>query len=88
MTPLKKVFTPAIRDPLVKDLDGDPPEGTYSYASVIGMIQYLHSHSRPDIAFAVSQCARFIHHTNRSHEQALERIGQYLKGTMDEGLIL
>jgi hypothetical protein len=85
---LPRKFTPAIRDPLVKDLDGDPPQGTYSYASVIGMLQYLHSHSRPDITFAVSQCARFIHHTNRSHEQALERIGQYLKGTMDEGLIL
>jgi hypothetical protein len=81
-------FTPATREPLVKNIDGDPPNGTYSYASVIGMLQYLHSHSRPDITFAVSQCARFIHHTRRTHEEALERIGNYLKGTIDKGLIL
>ena len=80
--------TPAGRDPLVKDPDGDPPDATYGYSSVIGMLQYLQGHSRPDITFAVSQCARFIHLTKRSHEEALERIGQYLKGTMEEGLIL
>ena len=81
-------YTPATAEPLVKDTDGESPNGTYSYASVIGMLQYLHSHSRPDITFAVSQCARFIHNTRRSHEIALEHIGRYLKGTMDRGLVL
>jgi Reverse transcriptase (RNA-dependent DNA polymerase) len=80
--------TPAAHESLGIDKDGDPPEGTYSYPSVIGMLLYLSGHSRPDIAFAVSQCGRFIHNTKRSHEMALERIGQYLKGTMEEGLIL
>jgi hypothetical protein len=37
---------------------------------------------------AVSQCARFTHNPKRSHELALEQIGQYLKGTKDRGLIL
>jgi hypothetical protein len=37
---------------------------------------------------AVSQCARFTHNPKRSHELALEQIGQYLKGTKDPGLIL
>lgn len=36
---------------------------------------------------AVSQCARFVHNTKRSHEEALERIGQYLRKTEDKGLI-
>ena len=80
--------TPATRAPLPKDQDGDPPNGHYNYASVIGMLLYLAGHSRPDITYAVSQCARYIHGTRRSHEVALERIGQYLKGTMDKGLIL
>ena len=80
--------TPAVRQPLVKDPNGDPPDGRYSYASVIGMMLYLSGHSRPDIQYAVSQCARFIHGTKQSHEEALERIGQYLKGTMEKGLIL
>ena len=80
--------TPATANPLVMDADGDPPNGTYNYASVVGMLQYLQGHSRPDITFAVSQCARHVHRTRRSHEIAIERIGLYLKGTMDKGLIL
>ena len=52
------------------------------------MLQYLQGHSRPDITYAVSQCARFVHSPRRSHEIALEHIGQYLKGTLNEGLIL
>jgi hypothetical protein len=80
--------TPAKREPLIMDHDGDPPNATYSYASVVGMLQYLHSHLRPDITYAVSQCARFVHCTRCSHEIALEHIGQYLRGTMTKGLIL
>ena len=51
------------------------------------MLLYLSGHSRPDIHFAVTQCARYSHAPKRSHEKALERIGQYLKGTREKGLI-
>ena len=54
----------------------------------IGMLQHLQSHSRPDTTHAVSQCARFTHSPRRSHKTALERIGQHLKGTMEEGSIM
>ena len=79
--------TPAAMTPLTKDLDGDPPNGTFSFPSVIGMLQFLQNHSRPDITFAVAQAARFTHSPKRLHEIALERIGCYLKGTIDKGLI-
>ena len=59
-----------------------------SHASVIEMMLYLSGHSRPDITFAVSQCARFTYSPTRLHEKALERIGLYLKKTRDKGLIL
>jgi hypothetical protein len=85
---MPRKFTPATKDPLVKDEFGDPANGAYNYASVIGMLQYLQGHLRPDIMFAVSQCARFSHSPRRSHEIALERIGQYLKFTSDQGLVL
>ena len=52
------------------------------------MMQYLANHSRQDIAFAVSQCSRYVHSPKRSHEEALELAGRHLKGTQDEGLIL
>lgn len=64
---LPKKYTPAIKEPLTKDLLRDPPQGTYSYASVIGMLQYLQGHPRPDITYAVLQCARFVHSPQRSH---------------------
>jgi len=83
---LKTATTPAT-EPLAMDKEGDPGTATYNYASVVGMLQYLQAHSRPDITMAVSQCARFVHDPKRSHEEALERIGQYLRSTEDRGLI-
>ncbi len=84
---LPTVETPA-EEILGKDEDRDPAEGAFNYASMIGMMWHLYGHSRPDLGFAVSQCARFSFNPKRSHELALIRIGQYLKGTINRGLIL
>ena len=73
---------------LGKDLNGDPPNCAFNYASVIGMAWYLYGHSRPDLGFAMSQAARYSFAPKCSHELALIRIGQYLKGTLNEGLIM
>ena len=51
------------------------------------MLLYL-GHSRPDISFATHQCARYTPSPKQSHENALIRIGRYLKGTLNQGLIL
>jgi hypothetical protein len=80
--------TPAEASPLPKDADGEPASGTFNYAAVVGMLLYLSGHSRPDIAFAVHQCARYTFKPTRRHELALVRIGRYLKGTLDKGLIM
>ena len=76
--------------PLGKDINGKAPQRQHQwqYASVIGMMMYLASNSRPDIAFAVHQCARFTHCVKASHENAVLRICKYLKGTQNDGLIL
>jgi hypothetical protein len=50
------------------------------------MMGYLQANSRPDVTFAVSQCARLKSSRRRSHEQALERIGQYAIGTIPSTL--
>ena len=84
---LPKVDTPAI-GPLVKDDDGEPAHGTYNYSSVVGMLTYYVGHSRTELSFAASQVCRYVHAPKRSHEIALERIGQYIKGTLDKGLVL
>jgi hypothetical protein len=73
---------------LPQDVDGERAHELYNYASVAGMLQYLQGHSRPDISFAVSQISRYTFGPRRSHEIAIERIGRYLKGTIEMGLIL
>jgi hypothetical protein len=82
------IGTPAETAPLPKDAEGETAAGNFNYTSVVGMLLYLAGHSRPDIAFAVHQCARYTFKPTRRHEQALIRIGRYLKGTMNWGLIL
>ena len=84
---IKPVQTPATGY-LPVDEHGDAPHETFSYASVVGQLNYLSGHSRCDITMATSQVARFLHKPKRSHELALIRIGRYLKGTLDKGIIL
>jgi hypothetical protein len=52
------------------------------------MLLYLSGHTRPDLSFAVHQCARYTFAPTRRHEQALLRIGRYLKGTLDKGIFM
>ena len=79
---------PAAKEPLGKDEEGPPRKESWSYPSLIGMMLYLASNSRPDIAFAVHQCARFNHCPRLCHEVAVKRIARYLKGTRDKGFIM
>jgi hypothetical protein len=81
-------WTPAEATPLTRDEDGEPPQGSFSYSSVVGMLLYLSGHSRPDIAYAVNCCARYMFNPHLSHEKALKRIGRYLKANRDKGLVL
>jgi hypothetical protein len=82
------IGTPVEKAPLPKDADAPPATESFNYAAVVGMLLYLNGHSRPDIAFAVHQCARYTFCPTRKHELALIRIGRYLKGTMNQGLIM
>jgi hypothetical protein len=81
-------WTPAEAAPLVKDAEGEAAHGDFNYASVVGMLLYLSGHTRPDIAYAVNCAARYMFCPKRSHEEALKRIGRYLKATRTRGLIV
>ena len=52
-----------------------------SYASVIGMMLYLKSNTKPNSSFSVHQCAWFTHNTKVSHDISMKRILWYLQGT-------
>ena len=73
---------------LVKDKDGDVAHGDFSYNNIVGMMLYLSSHSRSDIAYAINCAACYMFCPRHSHELALQMIGRYLKATHSRGLIL
>ena len=76
--------TPCNQTPLGTNPDGDPVTGKFEYASAVGMLMYLSSNSRPDIQYAVHQCARFTHFPKKTHEGATLQICRYLQGTKDK----
>ena len=51
------------------------------------MLLYLAGNTRPDIAFAVHQCAPFSHCPMKGHEDSVKHIVRYLIGTKEKGLI-
>jgi len=73
---------------LQRDELGQPFDRSFHYRSVIGKLNYLEKTSRPDISYAVHQCARFSQDPRQSHAKAVIHLAQYLKGTRNEGIIL
>jgi hypothetical protein len=85
----KEHTTPARADVVLhRDLDGEPFDESWSYRSVIGKLNFLEKSTRPDIALAVHQCARYSSNPKKSHGEAVKRIGRYLKSTKDKGMYL
>jgi hypothetical protein len=80
--------TPQATTALGSDPHGEPMDETWSYSSVVGMMLYLSTNTRPDIAFAVSQVARFSSNPKRSHATAIKTIVRYLAGSTDQGTII
>ena len=87
MTDCKPNWTPAATEALGIDPDGEPMTEEWSYPSIVGMLLYLTTNTRPDLAFAVSQVARFTHSPKQSHASAVKTIVRYLHRTSDQGMI-
>ena len=73
---------------LNKDENGELRRNSWNYRQAIGMLTYLQGTTRPDIAMAVHQCARFSQDPKLLHERAVKLIGRYLLGTKDKGIYL
>jgi hypothetical protein len=54
----------------------------------MGKLNFLEKSTRPDIAYAVHQCARFCLEPKESHATAVKRIGKYLIENKGKGMIL
>ena len=87
MTDCNSNRTPTTKEALASDEKGEPMEDAWNYKSIVGMLLYLSTNTRPDIAYAVSQVARFSHSPRKSHASAVKTIIRYLAGTKDQGVI-
>jgi hypothetical protein len=56
------------------------------YQRLVGKLIYL-SHTRPDIAYAVSVVSQFMHNPRQPHMDAVECILRYLKSSPGKGLL-
>ena len=88
MTDCSPNKTPCTQLGLGSDTEGSPINEAWNYSSIVGMLLYLTTNTRPDIAFAVSQVARFTSNPKQSHAKAVKSILRYLKGSMSKGMIL
>ena len=79
--------TPTSQTALGLDPEGPPIMEAWKYSSVVGMLTYLSTNTRPDIAFAVSQVAWFSSNPKQSHASAVNMIIRYLFVTSDKGMI-
>jgi hypothetical protein len=68
---LKNTPTPATTI-LHADKEGLARQESWNYPSVIGQLNYLAQNSRPDISFAVHQCARFSKEPMALREKAVK----------------
>ena len=85
MEECKSVSTPVAPGlKLSKDMEGEDVDPTL-YRQLVGSLVYL-THTRPDIAFAVSVVSRFLSSPKVPHWIADKRILRYVKGTLMMGI--
>ncbi|GKC58765.1 hypothetical protein Tco_1086363, partial [Tanacetum coccineum] len=76
------------RSPESRGSGGSAPGSRVQGAAAPGRVQGAEplAGTRPDIAFVVGKLSRYTSNPSALHWQALGRVFQYLKGTMDYGL--
>ena len=57
------------------------------YCAIVGKCMYLSTCTRPDIAYAVRELARFMSNYGQRHFEAAKHLLRYLQGTRSRGII-
>ena len=73
---------------LSNDPNGKAYDRNFDYRSVIGKLNFLEKSTRPNITYAVHQCARFCSNSKKSHGDAVVHLVKYLRRTKTNGLLL
>ena len=71
--------TPALSSRILqRDLSGTEFDMNFNYRSIIGKLNFMEKGTRPDIAYAVHQLARFSADPRRCHGEAIVHLAKYL----------
>ena len=68
--------------------DSPDYEGRYEMRRIVGKLNFLASSTRPDIAYATHQIARFVSAPKVEHGKAVEWLAKYLLGTRKQGYLI
>lgn len=82
----KPVDTPMVQNHNIGKCTAQVPTDKERYQRLVGKLIYL-SHTRPDIAYAVSIVSQFMHCPSEDHMDAVTRILRYLKASPGKGLM-
>ncbi|CAL8163118.1 unnamed protein product [Prunus armeniaca] len=86
MLDCKPIDTPSEQNHKLGLYPDQVPTDKERYQRIVGKLIYL-SHTRPDIAYAVSVVSQFMHSPSEDHMGAVMRILRYLKVTPGNGLM-
>jgi hypothetical protein len=75
------VKSPGIPSQNIDKCEDSPAFDVTKYQELLGSLMYLAISSRPDIAFCVSNLARYNHSPRVMHFEALKRVAKYLIST-------
>ncbi|KAI5322684.1 hypothetical protein L3X38_031756 [Prunus dulcis] len=81
----KPVSIPLVTSEKLSKDDGSGLASEEHYRRIVGSLLYLTA-TRPDIMFAASLLARFMHCPTSKHLGTAKRVLRYVKGTLDYGL--
>ncbi|KAL7997789.1 putative reverse transcriptase, RNA-dependent DNA polymerase [Plasmopara halstedii] len=64
----------------------DNIDSSFDYRGALGMLMYLATSTRPDLAYSLGQLSRFVAKPSSKHVGAIKRVLRYLIGTCDYGI--
>jgi hypothetical protein len=82
----KPIDTPIIQNHKLGEYQDHVPANKKRYQRLVGKLIYL-SHTRPDIAYAVSVVSQFMYCPSEDHINVVLRILRYLKSSPGKGLM-
>nr|XP_015893142.1 secreted RxLR effector protein 161-like [Ziziphus jujuba var. spinosa] len=85
LTNCNPVLTPLIANEKLSKEDGSGRADEELYRKIVGSLLYLTA-TRPDVMYAASLLARFMHCPTNKHLGTAKRVLKYIKGTLDYGL--